>query len=87
VKRSIMSWVVATAIAVAPLPALAETNAPQQPAPLAAGNAAGVKEAQGFGNVPWLFWAGGALVLVFAVLVLATDDDDVSTSTTTTTAP
>jgi hypothetical protein len=87
VKRSIMSWVVATAIAVAPLPALAETNAPQQPAPLAAGNAAGVKEAQGFGNVPWLFWAGGALVLVFAVLVLATNDDDVSTSTTTTTAP
>lgn len=80
---------VATAMAVAPIPALAQANAPQTQAaaPLPAGDAAGVKQAQGIGNMPWLFWAGSAVVLVFAVLLVLQDEDDVSTVSTSTVAP
>jgi hypothetical protein len=89
VKRAIISLAAATALAVAPISAMAQTTAPQTQAaaPLPAGNAAGVKQAQGIGNMPWLFWAGSAVVLVFAVLLVLQDNDDVSTVTTTTVAP
>ena len=72
-----------------PLAVAAQTTTPQAQAtqPLAPGNAAGVKEAQGFGNVPIEFWIGAALVLTAAILVLAQDDEDVPTVSTTTFAP
>lgn len=67
----------------------ADTKTPQAQAaqPLAPGSAAGVKQAQGFGDVPIEFWIGGALVLTAAILVLAQDDDDITTVSTTTFAP
>jgi hypothetical protein len=77
---------------VAPMAFAADAKAPQTQtqtaAPLPPGNAAGVRQAQGFQDVPIEFWIGGALVLAFAVwAVMQDDDDDITTTTTSTTAP
>ena len=68
------------ALAADPAPATAASSAPT---PLAAGGAAGVKEAQGFGfdDVPWVFIAGGGLVLAGVLIALGRGDSTSSTGT------
>ena len=63
--------------------------------PLTPGRAAGVQVAQGIGAVPWVFLAGGALLIGAVVLALTQDEfvitapvftlPPVTTTTTTTT--
>jgi len=63
------------------------TPAPSQAgrqAPLPAGAAAPVREAQGVGR-PLLYWAGAGAVLVAGILLIAGPQEDDDTSTTTTT--
>jgi hypothetical protein len=97
VKKTIISLATSAALVLAPIAYAADTKAPQtqtqtqtqtSAAPLPAGNAAGVKQAQ-FANtdLPIEFWVGSALVLAFAIWAVLQDDDDIDTVTTTTTAP
>lgn len=87
-----LSLVLAGLLVAAPLPSLAADPAPSAAtpappaaalAPLPAAGAAGVKAAQGvdFGDIPWVFIAGGAIILVAAALGLSHS----STSSTTNT--
>jgi hypothetical protein len=53
-------------------------------APLPAGPATSVREAQGIGR-PLLYWAGAGAVIIAGVILIAGPQDDDDTSTTTTT--
>jgi hypothetical protein len=74
-RHSPLSLALAAALAVAPLQVRAQT-APAEPTqtalPLPAGEAAGVKKAQGFSfdRVPWVFIAGFGIVAVAVLLGL-----------------
>ena len=84
-KKSLISLAVSAAIAIAPLPALAETAAAPAPAvqatgPLAPGGAAGVQEAQALG-VPLFWWIAGAAAVGAIIWVAVDSDNDDSSST------
>ena len=84
VKRELISLAVGAAMLAAPLAAVAaDTKGPLTP-----GSAAGVKQAQGFDNVPLVFWIGAGVVITAAILAVSnSDDNDTPAATTTTTAP
>ncbi len=69
--------------AAAPQASPAPSQATRQ-APLPAGPAAPVREAQGVAR-PLLYWAGAGAVIIAGVLLIAGPQDDDETSTTTTT--
>ena len=89
--RRILSLVMASAISILPL--TAHANGAKAPAPktstesgpLAAAGAAGVKQAQGFSDIPWVFVAGLTIAAVAVGIALAQDDDTATSTTTTTT--
>ena len=86
-KKAITAFLLAATMAIAPVANAVETTAQAEAStPLAPGGAAGVKQAQGFGNVPIEFWIAGGLILIIAIVLLVQDDDD-DTSTPTTTTP
>ena len=90
-KKSLLSLAISAAIAIAPLPALAESAAASAQAlspkaveatgPLAPGGAAGVQEAQALG-VPLFWWLAGAAA-VGAIIWVAVDSDDNDGSSST----
>jgi hypothetical protein len=85
-KKFITAFVLATTMAVAPVASAVETTAQaQSTTPLPPGGAAGVKQAQGFGNIPLEFWIAGGLILIVAIVLLAQNDDDNSSTPSTTT--
>ena len=98
-KKSLISLVTGVALILAPLSALAAgTPATQAPAankqatqtaaagPLSAGGAAGIKQAQGFEDVPLIWIVGlGAVAVLGIVAVASGDDDDSSNGTIATT--
>lgn len=60
-----------------------QTVAPvNNPSPLPAGGAAGIKQAQGFDDSPWFGIAVVVGLFIVGVLLLQDDDDDESVSTT-----
>lgn len=85
-KKSLVSLAVSAAIAIAPLPALAETSAAPAPkaveatGPLAPGGAAGVQQAQALG-VPLFWWIAGAAAVGAIVWVAVDSNNDDSSST------
>ena len=89
-SNKILSAVVAGALTIghaAAAPQAAPAPAPSQAtrqAPLPAGPAASVREAQGVAR-PLLYWAGAGAVIIAGVLLIAGPQDDDETSATTTT--
>ena len=83
-KRALISLIVGAALTAAPISAMADDAT----GPLAPGNAAGVKEAQGLDNIPLVFWLGAGLVITAAVLAVSNNTSKSGTTTSTTgTAP
>jgi hypothetical protein len=64
-------------------PQQANASAPRQ-APLPAGPAASVREAQGIAR-PLLYWAGAGALIITGVILIGQDDDGTSTTATTST--
>ena len=94
-KNALISLVTGAAMVVSPFPVLAAGTAasapvakvvsPQKTAgPLAPAGAAGVKQAQGFEDIPLIWLVGAAGVIALGVLAFTGDDDNDATSTSTT---
>ena len=64
-------------------PQQANASAPRQ-APLPAGPAASIREAQGVAR-PLLYWAGAGALIIAGVILIGQGDDGTSTTTTTST--
>lgn len=64
-------------------PQQANASAPRQ-APLPAGPAAPIREAQGVGR-PLLYWAGAGALIIAGVILIGQDENGSSTTTTTST--
>ena len=88
--KTFVSFVVSTAMVMAPLPAMTQSTGPMPPA-----GAAGVKPAQDAGTtVPVWWWVGGGALIGLGILLLTDNEDNNShinpstptTTTTTTTA-
>ena len=62
-------------------PQQANASAPRQ-APLPAGPAASIREAQGIGRT-LLYWAAAGAVIIAGVILIAQDDDGSTTTATT----
>ncbi len=87
-RKAITAFVLAATMAIAPVANAVETTAQAQATtPLEPGGAAGVKQAQGFGNIPLEFWIAGGLILILAIVLIARNNDDDNSSTPTTTSP
>lgn len=88
--RTVVSALAGTALISASSLAIAE----EAIGPLTPGRAAGVQVAQGIEDVPWVFLAGGSLLIGAIVLAFVQDEFVITaptltspTTTTTTTAP
>ena len=92
-KKTFVSFVVSTALVMAPLPALTQTSSTNT-GPMPAAGAAGVKPAQDAGTTPPIWWwVGGGAVIGLGILLLTDNENNHSqanspttTTTTTTTA-
>jgi len=63
-------------------PQQANASAPRQ-APLPAGPAASIREAQGVAR-PLLYWAGAGALIIAGVILIGQDEDNSTTTTTST---
>ena len=73
-KRALISLIAGAALLVAPISAIAADDATAPLPPLPPGGVAGVEQAQ-LGDVPILWWLGGALILGAAILIISNTDD------------
>jgi len=73
-KKTVAAIAMSSFLLTAVTPALAQADA-LEVAPLPAGEAAGVEEAQFIGNVHWI-WVASGLIGATIILLLATGNDD-----------
>jgi hypothetical protein len=93
VKKAIISFVTSVAMVLAPVSVMAAGSAPSKTpsapthlasaGPLAPGGAAGVKQAQGFEDIPLLWIVAGVVVAGVAIWAIS-DNSDNNNSTSTT---
>jgi len=79
-RKKVLSALAGAALIASGTPSLAEDAAPATA--LAPGGAAGVEPAQAFGDIPWVFLAGGGLVLLSIGLALTKNETTTSTTGT-----